>query len=181
VVRTRVGYAGGTRENPTYRQLGDHSETIQIDYDPTVISYADLLQVFWSSHRPTQPPWSRQYMSVIFYHDEQQRQLAIESKAREVERLGQTVYTEVVPFDRFYRAEDYHQKYRLRAVREFMDEFRAIYPNTRDFVDSTAVARVNGYAGGNGTLENLMAEAELLGLSPSSQEALRKMVEAWQR
>lgn len=70
MIRTRVGYAGGSKENPTYYSLGDHSETIQIDYDPTQISYGQLLEVFWNSHNPTYEPWSRQYMSIIFYHSE---------------------------------------------------------------------------------------------------------------
>jgi peptide-methionine (S)-S-oxide reductase len=181
VVRTRVGYAGGTKENPTYQQLGDHSETIQIDYDPSVISYDELLDVFWSSHQPTQRAWSRQYMSVIFYHDEQQKESALESKAREQARLGQTIYTEVVSLERFYRAEEYHQKYRLRQVPELMRELGSIYPEAGSLVDSTAVARVNGYVGGNGTLADLEDELDQLGLSLSGQELLRTMVEAWQR
>lgn len=181
MVRTRVGYAGGTTENPTYQRLGDHSETIQIDYDPSVISYEELLDVFWSSHQPTQPPWSRQYMSVVFYHDEHQKQLVLESKARQEARLGQSIYTEVVPFERFYLAEDYHQKYRLRQVPEITREFASIYPESQSFVNSTAVARVNGYLGGNGTLQNLESELGQLGLSTSGQELLRRIVEAWQR
>jgi peptide-methionine (S)-S-oxide reductase len=146
-----------------------------------VISYDDLLDVFWNSHQPVQRPWSRQYMSVIFYHDDQQKQRAQQSKARAQSRLGQTVYTEVVPFDGFYLAEDYHQKYRLRQVQELMRELGSIYPETERFVDSTAVARVNGYVGGNGTLQNLEAELDKLGLSIAGQELLRKIVEAWQR
>ena len=68
MIRTRVGYAGGTTNNPTYRALGDHAETIQVDYDPTQISYEELLEAFWTSHSPTSRPWSRQYASIIFYH-----------------------------------------------------------------------------------------------------------------
>jgi len=181
VVRTRVGYAGGTKENPTYRYLGDHSETIQIDYDPSAISYEDLLDVFWSSHRPTQPAWSRQYMSAIFYEDEHQKKLALGSKARAEEALGQTLYTEVLPLERFYLAEDYHQKYQLRHVPELMSELRAIYPETQAFVNSTAAARLNGYVGGNGTLQDLASELDQLGLSHLAQEVLRTIVAKSQR
>ncbi len=67
MVRTRVGYAGGTKRNPTYYNLGDHTETIQIDYDPTYVSYRELLDIFWESHDPAARPWSRQYMAVVFY------------------------------------------------------------------------------------------------------------------
>ena len=76
MVRTRVGYAGGTTDNPTYYKIGDHSETIQIDYDPSVISYRQLLDVFWNGHNCTLRSPTRQYMSIVFYHNEQQRQLA---------------------------------------------------------------------------------------------------------
>lgn len=114
MVRTRVGYAGGTTQGPTYRSLGDHSETIQIDYDPTEISYAELLDVFWDSHNPAYPDHSRQYMSIVFYHDEVQKRLAMETKARQEVRAGSQVFTEIVPYTEFYLAEDYHQKYRLR-------------------------------------------------------------------
>jgi len=158
VVRTRVGYAGGTLENPTYRNLGDHTETIQIDYDPTRVSYGQLLEVYWDSHNPTTQRWSRQYMSIIFYHDSEQLTLATQSKEREEDSLGRRVYTEIIPFSRFYLAEDYHQKYRLQQVAELMEELTAIYPNFADFRDSTAVARINGYVGGHVTFEELQEQ-----------------------
>jgi len=158
VVRTRVGYAGGTLEDPTYRNLGDHTETIQIDYDPSQVSYEQLLEVYWDSHNPTRQPWSRQYMSMIFYHDSEQFALATQSKEREEARLGRPVYTEIIPFSRFYLAEDYHQKYRLQQVPELMEELTAIYPNFADFRDSTAVARINGYVGGHRALEELQEQ-----------------------
>ena len=181
MIRTRVGYAGGQKNNPTYHSLGDHSETIQIDYDPTQITYAELLDVFWSSHSPTSRPWSQQYASIVFYHDEEQKRLAEESRDRLAAELGRPIYTEIVPFDRFYLAEDYHQKYQLRGVKALLSEYQAIYPDLGDFVDSTAVARVNGYLGGHGTLAELEAEIDDLGLSPAAQEVLRERVEAWGR
>lgn len=66
VVRTRVGYAGGSTENPTYWDLADHTETIQFDYDPAKISYPDLLNIFFHNHKPIAEPWKRQYMSAVF-------------------------------------------------------------------------------------------------------------------
>jgi len=180
VVRTRVGYAGGSKENPTYHSLGDHAETIQIDYDPARISYGELLDLFWAGHSPTSRPWSSQYASIIFYHDEEQKRLAEESREREAERRGVPIYTEIEPFDRFYLAEDYHQKYRLRGNRALLAELEAIYPGIDDLVASTAAARVNGYLGGNGSLAQLEAEIDSLGLSPEGQERLREAVAAWQ-
>jgi peptide-methionine (S)-S-oxide reductase len=172
VIRTRVGYAGGSKENPTYYSLGDHSETIQIDYDPTQISYRQLLEVFWNSHNPIYESWSRQYMSIIFYHSEEQKRLAIETKESEEARLGRHIFTEIVPFSEFYLAEDYHQKYYLRQEPVLMAEFRAIYPATEDFIASTAVARVNGYVGGYGELATLEKELGLLGLSEAGRQRL---------
>ena len=105
VVRTRVGYAGGQTKDPTYRSIGDHSETIQIDYDPTRLSYRKLLSIFWQSHDPTSPAWSRQYMSAIFYHNDEQRMLALETRALEEKRRNKRIQTEIVPFGKFYLAE----------------------------------------------------------------------------
>jgi peptide-methionine (S)-S-oxide reductase len=177
VVRTRVGYAGGTKRNPTYRNLDGHAETIQIDYDPTQISYAELLDVFWESHDPTRRTWSRQYMSAIFYHDRDQKWLALETRARQTTRSKERVYTEVSPFPEFYRAEAYHQKYRLRQEKTLMKEFRTMYPDVNRFVDSTAVARVNGYLGGHGTLMDFKAELNSLGLSAAGAKRLKDIVQ----
>jgi len=171
VVRTRVGYAGGTKENPTYMNLGDHAETIQIDYDPTRVCYTDLLEIFWQSHDPTSRPYSRQYMSIIFYHNEEQRTLAEESRDREEARRGVPILTEIMPSSGFTLAEGYHQKYRLQQNPEFMEEFRAIYPDD-GWVDSTAAARVNGYLAGYGSQSELSAGLDSLGLSPEAGERL---------
>lgn len=134
--------------NPTYTNLGDHSETIQMDYDPAVISYAELLDMFWANHGPQYRSYSQQYASVIFYHTEEQRQLAEASKAREEARLGKKVYTEIKPAGTFWWAEDYHQKYYLQSSSGLSRELRAKYPDFKDFVNSTEAARANGYAGG---------------------------------
>ena len=158
VIRTRVGYAGGTTESPTYHNLGDHTETIQIDYDSTLISYEQLLEIYWDSHNPTAQPWSRQYMSIVFYHNSEQRELAMATKQREEASSGRRVHTEIIPFSEFYLAEDYHQKYHLQQVPELMEELIAIYPNFADFIDSTAVARINGYVGGHVTLQELQEQ-----------------------
>ncbi len=170
-----MGYAGGSKANPTYHDLGDHSETIQIDYDPTQISYQELLNVFWSSHSPTSRPWSTQYASIIFYHDEEQKRLAEASRDREAAGRGGRIYTEIVPFAGFYLAEAYHQKYRLQQAPDLMGEFRAIYPQGDGFVSSTAAARVNGYLGGYLTLAALQAGLEDLDLSPEAKQRLLEL------
>lgn len=111
-------------------------------------------------------------MSAIFYHDEQQQQLAQDSKARQEAKLGAKIYTEIVAYTQFYLAEDYHQKYVLQNQPEFMREFKVMYPEMNDFINSTAVARVNGYLAGGGSAEMLREEVEQLGLSPGLQQKL---------
>jgi peptide-methionine (S)-S-oxide reductase len=171
-----VGYAGGTKQNPTYRSLGDHAETVQIDYDPTKLSYGDLLQVFWTAHDPFRRSWSRQYSSIIFVQNAGERGLAEASKAELEGRRGRPIHTEIVTYSGFTPAEDYHQKHSLSLFPEFADEFRRIYPSLADYVASTAVARVNGYLGGEGSYEELLKEADSLGLSPKRKEQLLELV-----
>ena len=175
MVRTRVGYTGGTTADPTYHKLGDHTETVQIDYDPTQISYAELLAVFWASHSPTYRTLSMQYRSAIFYHNEEQKQLALESLRRREQALDSPVYTDVEAAGRFYLAEDYHQKYYLRNQRSLIREFQAIYPDTAGLIGSTAVARANGYAGGHGTPEDADTILQM-GLSQEATQRLLTMV-----
>jgi peptide-methionine (S)-S-oxide reductase len=136
-----------------------------------------LLEVFWDSHHPTAQPYSRQYMSIVFYHNEEQRRLAIESKECEESRSELSVITEIVPFSEFYLAEDYHQKYYLRQEAGLLKEFCAIYPEIEDFISSTAVARVNGYVGGYGTPETLEKEPNSLGLSEAGNMRLLEIAD----
>jgi peptide-methionine (S)-S-oxide reductase len=171
-----VGYSGGTTESPTYTNLGDHSESIQMDFDPTVVSYAELLDVFWENHNPETAPSCRQYRSAVFYHDEAQRHLAEETKVVQEAIFG-TIFTEIAPAQTFYRAEDYHQKWYLRNKSVLMADFNAIYPAPVDFTDSTAAARVNGVVGRYYTTARLEADLSGFGLSEESNELLRSYVQ----
>jgi len=122
VVETTVGYTGGSTVNPTYRQvctgITGHAEAVQIKYDPKVVSYQELLSVFWRMHNPTTPnrqgpDVGTQYRSAIFYHNEEQRLAAEESK-EEFDRSGiylDKASTQIVPASTFYPAEEYHQDY----------------------------------------------------------------------
>jgi peptide-methionine (S)-S-oxide reductase len=172
VIRTRVGYTGGTKKDPTYYSLGDHSETVEIDFDPNVITYEELLDVFFASHDSSYCGPSRQYMSAIFFHDSEQERLAKEAKAEEEQRSGKTVATEILSASTFYLAEDYHQKYALQGDGLVMGEFRKMYPEFMDIVDSTAAARANGYLYGYGSLEQLQRELDSLGLSEEAGDRL---------
>jgi peptide-methionine (S)-S-oxide reductase len=145
VVSTHVGYAGGMKKNPSYYSLRDHTETIRINYDPKEVSYEQLLNVFWMSHDPAAQSSSRQYKSIIFYENEEQKSLALATKARLEEQLKRKILTEIVPAGEFYPAEGYHQKYMLRGSKELMHILKEIYPADADLVASTAAARLNGY------------------------------------
>ncbi len=170
-----MGYAGGSKPNPTYRSLGTHSEAIQIEYDPDRITYRELLEVFWNGHSPIRPSSSRQYASLIFFHNDEQEALATETKSQQEAERGRELYTDIVPYTEFWQAEDYHQKYRLRGVEPLMSEFEAIYPNPNDLIGSTAAARVNGYLGGHGTWEQLEQKIDQLGLSDQGKRTLREV------
>jgi methionine-S-sulfoxide reductase len=173
-----VGYTGGSTESPTYRRLGDHTEAFQVEYDPEMISYDDLLAVFWMDHDPGQGQWSRQYRTAAFYHDEDQRARAVRSRDRIASERGIDVTTAIEPAGAFYPAEDYHQKYYLRRHGDLLGEYASLYPVPEDFSGSTAVARVNGFLGGNGTLEDLEAANAGLGLSARGERRLREYVAA---
>lgn len=162
--------------SPTYSNIGDHTETVQLDYDPELISYDQLLDIFWKSHEPTRQSISPQYLKAVFYHDEQQRKLAMASKAAVEKNIGSTVRTEVAPIRSFTMAEDYHQKFTLKGQSYLKKEMLRIYPLHQDFVNSTAVSRLNGYVGGHGTRIQLSKEIEGLGLSLEAKRILTDMV-----
>ena len=177
-MRTRVGYTGGATPNPTYYNLGDHTESFQIDYDPRQITYEQLLDLFWASTNHCGNGGSRQYMSAIFYHNDEQKRLAVQTKEAAAAMKRLPVTTQILPLGTFYLAEGYHQKYRLRGQRELMREFRAMYPDDADFVNSTAAARVNGFLDGNGSPELLEKEIDSYGLSAQAAARLRELVQS---
>lgn len=114
------GYMGGHTENPTYKEVsqGDtgHAEVIQIEFDPSVISYESLVDLFWEAHDPTTlnrqgADIGTQYRSAVFYHSEQQRTAALASKERAQSKFRDAIVTEITEADTFYKAEDYHQDF----------------------------------------------------------------------
>jgi peptide-methionine (S)-S-oxide reductase len=115
-------------------------------------------------------------MSAIFFHDEEQRRLALETRDRKAAAVQGKIVTEIIPFAEFYLAEAYHQKYYLQQVPELIGEFRSIYPDPPDLINSTAAARVNGYVGGYGSHEALMEGIDSLGLSPAGNKKLMESV-----
>lgn len=117
-----AGYLGGTLANPTYQDVctgrTGHAEVVEVTYDPSRVTYENLLDVFWSSHDPTTlnrqgPDHGTQYRSAIFYHNESQKQAAVASKERwnKSGRFSSPIVTEITSASTFYRAEEYHQRY----------------------------------------------------------------------
>ena len=122
VTDAAAGYLGGHFENPTYEDVCSgktgHAEVVQVEFDPAVVSYGELLDVFWQSHDPTTlnrqgPDVGAQYRSAIFYHTAEQAELAAGSKRALAEsgRFSRPIVTEITPASTFYRAEEYHQRY----------------------------------------------------------------------
>jgi peptide-methionine (S)-S-oxide reductase len=120
VTKTEVGYEGGTLDDPTYEDVCSHTtghaEVVEVTYDPEQISYETLLDVFWAKHNPTQlnrQGWDvgDQYRSVIFFHDGEQQESALRSKASEQANWKAPIVTQIEPAEKFFEAEDYHQQY----------------------------------------------------------------------
>jgi peptide-methionine (S)-S-oxide reductase len=114
------GYAGGTKENPTYKEVcagnTGHAEVIQIEYDPKVVSYEKILETFWEAHDPTTlnrqgADHGTQYRSIILYKNEAEKAAAEKSKAKAQKEFDKPIVTEIVPLKKFYKAENYHQDF----------------------------------------------------------------------
>lgn len=125
VVSTTSGYSGGRTKNPTYEEVSSgstgHAEAVRVVYDPAKVSYSRLLEVFWHNIDPTTPDrqfcdTGNQYRSAIFYHDENQRKLALESRRNleKTKRFREPIFTEITAAGEFYPAEEYHQDYYLK-------------------------------------------------------------------
>lgn len=122
VISTTVGYSGGNFESPTYKDVCSgntgHAEVVRIEFDPSIISYEELLEIFWKIHDPTSLnrqgfDIGEQYRSVIFYHSEEQKEKALKSKQEQEDskKYKKPIVTKIEPIKEFYRAEEYHQKY----------------------------------------------------------------------
>jgi peptide-methionine (S)-S-oxide reductase len=155
VIATLVGYTGGVTHEPTYKEVCSgrtgHAEAVEVEFDPSVVSYDDLLDVFWNIHDPTTPNrqgWDvgTQYRSAVFVHDEAQRESAEASRDREQERRRRAIVTEITDASTFWPAEDYHQRYLEKkgrasctpALREALPE------DERDAVSGGVLSRLLG-------------------------------------
>ncbi|MCU4926716.1 peptide-methionine (S)-S-oxide reductase [Halobacteria archaeon AArc-dxtr1] len=148
VVRTRVGYAGGTKSDPSYQTLGDHTEVVQIEYNPDQLSFDDLLARAFAEHTPYRQAKKRQYQHLIFtemadQHD--QLQVFLDESDLDRDRIA----TRFESLDRFYPAEPYHQKFNLRGKRWITDVFSKAGYDDAAIRESSAAAKLNAHAAGH--------------------------------
>ncbi|RIX60153.1 peptide-methionine (S)-S-oxide reductase [Paenibacillus nanensis] len=162
VVRTRVGYAGGSSPNPSYREMGDHTETVQVEFDPSKLSFRQIVTVFWDNHKPSNINGykGRQYQSLLFYEDASQKEV-IHQVLQELKVGGRgEPDTEIHPYASFYLAEERHQKYYLKRYPHAMETLLPLFDTHAEFNDSTIAARMNGLAKGYTGLERVKKEIE---------------------
>ena len=148
VVRTRVGYAGGTKPDPSYEVLGDHTEVVQVDYDPEQVTFESLLGRAFDAHTPLKQSRKRQYQYIIFTEsDDQQAQLRtyLEKSDYDPERIE----TRLERLSGFHLAEPYHQKFNLGGARWATDPFDDAGYDAADIRESPAATKLNGHLGGH--------------------------------
>jgi peptide-methionine (S)-S-oxide reductase len=178
VMLTRVGYTGGSTPNPTYRELGDHTETVQLCYDEDIISFETIIRTFWDHHNPYNINGykGRQYQSLLYYRDASQL-AAIETELarREREGLGRPD-TEIAAYAEFHPAEDRHQKYYVKRFPRAVGALESLYParsgEGTPWLDTTIAARLNGMAKGYLNMERLKSELESWELSEAERKRL---------
>nr|WP_226006746.1 peptide-methionine (S)-S-oxide reductase [Natrinema salinisoli] len=148
VVRTRVGYAGGTKPDPSYEVIGDHSEVVQLEYDPEQLSFDELLDRAFEEHDPYQQPGKRQYQNILFTETAEQHG-RLRSYLDESEFDPERITTRLEELDRFHVAEDYHQKFSLRGKRWITDAFAEADYDNEAIRESPAAAKLNAHVAGH--------------------------------
>ncbi len=173
VIRTRVGYTGGTTVAPTYKTIEDHTETVEIDYDPTSISYEEILLHFWRNHYPNRDQYKgQQYVSSLRFHNQQQKLIIDLVKSEMEKELGEPIETEITPVGHFTLAEDRHQKYYLKRYPNVLDKLYWLYPSEESLINSTFAARLNGFVKGFGTRDQIVTEIESWPLPENARQQL---------
>ena len=169
VVSTRVGFSGGTLENPTYSGIGDHVETVEVVYDPSTITYPELLMHFWKHHNARAKPIFRQYASAIFCESESELELAKSQRQLWQESTGEEkVLTAILPFQKFYPAGDRHQKYYLQQDPELLKSL----PESDTLLYSLFTTKLNAVAGRAGDRESLDKQLQAFGIEEKARETL---------
>lgn len=159
VVRTSCGYAGGSEDNPTYKNIKDHTEVVRVEYDPEAVDYRDLVLHAMNLHSPKSVNRKRQYDNIIFYNNQTEEDIlydVIESEGYEVE----DVETRLESLGSYYYAEDYHQKYKLRSRRSLENQFTKSY-NEKEFRHSSLATKMNAFVSGELTESDFSVPDEI--------------------
>jgi len=178
VLCTQTGYAGGTADHPTYREMGDHTECIQLEFDTEVITFEELAAIFWERHQPVNINGykGRQYQSLLIYETDSQRE-AIDRVLRNRERSGLgRPETDIVPYSIFYAAEERHQKYYLKRYPQAVEALTSLYPSHSQLNSSTIAARLNGLAKGFTNMERIKLEVEAWGIDDRARSRLLETI-----
>lgn len=139
--------------------MGDHTETLEIDFDSRLISFEDIVRLFWNSHNPARGTYKgRQYLSLFLYRDEEEKDVLLSVRASLSEQIEGNIGTELQPFTSFTCAEQRHQKYYLKRYPKAWELLQQYYGTEQALVDSTLVARLNSFVKGYGTLASLKEE-----------------------
>lgn len=141
--------------------MGDHTEILQIDFLPNIISLEELLKLFWRNHNSNRGAYKgRQYISLLLYHSDEQKQTIFQVKEKLEEEWGEAFGTEIAPYHGFHRAEDYHQKYYLKRYPDAVVNLLELYGDEGSFVNSTLAAWLNGFVKGYGSLSTIKEEIQ---------------------
>ncbi|RJE84392.1 peptide-methionine (S)-S-oxide reductase [Paenibacillus sp. 1011MAR3C5] len=178
VLCTRVGYAGGKTDKPSYREMGDHTECVQLEFDSGKVAFEELVAIFWERHQPININGykGRQYQSLLVYENERQR-AAIERVLHNRERSGLgRPETDIVPCSAFYVAEERHQKYYLKRYPQAIEALSARYPSPSQLQDSTIAARLNGLAKGYTSMERIKNEIEAWQISDGERSDILSLI-----
>lgn len=158
VIRTSCGYSGGTKENPTYENIKDHTETVRVEYDSSEVSYKELVNVAINAHNLKTPNRKRQYDNVIFYNTDEQKRTVEQLVEDNGYSMGD-IKTRIENRGSYYYAEDYHQKYRLRSRRTLEQQFTDQY-TSEQFRDSALATKINSLVAGDLSREEFSIPSE---------------------
>ncbi|QGG54452.1 peptide-methionine (S)-S-oxide reductase MsrA [Paenibacillus sp. B01] len=179
VLATQTGYAGGSSEAPTYREMGDYSETVLVRYDAAAVSYEELLRLFREHHDPanTNGYKGRQYQSIVHWSEPEQL-AAIEGWLEERRLAGlPEPDTEIRELGRFFPAEERHQKYYLKRYPDAWEKLLGLYPSRAEAESSRLACRLNGLAKGFANRSALLDELERwIGEAPERRRELAAAV-----
>jgi len=174
VIRTRVGYTGGDSLTPSYDNLDNHIEVIEVDYNPSLISYEQLIQKYFELYNGTERPYSLRVKSVIFYRSDDEYEIASKVKADYVHSIKQGVYTEIDPIDVFFLAEDKHQLSYLKQEISLYNEIKQIFPNNNQELLSILASKLNGIIAGYGSEGQI---SDILSKSALSEASINRVMD----